>query len=459
MTTPSQSYQGLGWIAAIAFFMQALDSTILNTALPAISADLNESPLEMQMAIISYTLTVAALIPLSGWLADKFGTLKIFRLAVILFVCGSIACALSHSLNALIMSRILQGMGGALMMPVARLAILRAVPKAELVSVWNRMATAGLIGPVLGPVVGGWMVTHASWHWIFLINIPIGLLGVLIAGRYMPNLAREAMRFDGLGFLLFASSLVSFTLGLEWIAEDLQKIGQSLPLVILSFTLMGIYIWHAKHTEKAILPLSLFRVRTFRLGMLANLFVRLCNASVPFLMPLMLQVAYQFPADVAGWTVAPMALGSILTKPYIQKVLRRFGYKRTLLFTSLALMANIASLSLLDGNSPQWLIIGNMLICGICNSFMFTCIQTLTVSDLEDEQASAGSTLLSVMQQLGIAFGIAVASVILANYHSHYALPEAFRYTFLSVATFGIILFVILLRLQASDGEMMSKKR
>lgn len=457
--TAHHHYQGLGWIAAIAFFVQALDSTILNTALPAISVDLNESPLEMQMAIISYTLTVAALIPLSGWLADKFGTLKIFRLAVILFVCGSIACALSNSLNALIASRILQGMGGALMMPVARLAILRAVPKIELVSVWNRMATAGLIGPILGPVVGGWLVTHVSWHWIFLINIPIGLFGVLIAGRYMPNLTREAARFDSLGFLLFAGSLVSFTLGLEWIAEDLQKIGQTLPLVSLSFALMGIYIWHAKQIEKPILPLSLFRVRTFRLGMIANLFIRLCNASVPFLMPLMLQVAYQFPADIAGWTIAPMALGSILTKPYIQKVLGRLGYKRTLLFTSLVLMANMVGLSLLDGNSPKWLIIGNMIICGICNSFMFTCIQTLTVIDLVDEQASAGSTLLGVIQQVGIAFGIAVASVILANFRSHYALPEAFRYTFLSVATFGIILFVILLRLKASDGEMLNEKR
>ena len=182
-----QNYRNLAWIAAIALFMQSLDATILNTALPAISASLNESPLEMQMTIISYALTVALFIPLTGWGADKYGTLNVFRVAIGIFVLGSVACAMANSLNALILSRILQGLGGALMMPVARLAIIRHVPKTQLVAAWNAMAMAGLIGPVMGPIVGGWLVTHATWHWIFLINIPIGLLGIWFAGRYMPN--------------------------------------------------------------------------------------------------------------------------------------------------------------------------------------------------------------------------------------------------------------------------------
>ena len=202
-----QNYRNLAWIAAIALFMQSLDATILNTALPAISASLNESPLEMQMTIISYALTVALFIPLTGWVADKYGTLNVFRVAVGIFVLGSVACAMANSLNALILSRILQGFGGALMMPVARLAIIRHVPKTQLVAAWNAMAMAGLIGPVMGPIVGGWLVTHATWHWIFLINIPIGLLGIWFAGRYMPNSIGKINKLIG---------LVSYYLLADW---------------------------------------------------------------------------------------------------------------------------------------------------------------------------------------------------------------------------------------------------
>ncbi len=212
--TNTYHYKGLAWIAALALFMQSLDATILTMALPAISASLNESALEMQLAIISYALTVAAVIPLSGWLAGKFGALIVFRLAVILFVLGSIACTMSFSLDMLVASRILQGIGGALMMPVARLTIIRTVPKTELVATWNLMAMAGLIGPILGPILGGWLVTYMSWHWIFLINIPIGIVGVVIAGKYMPNTRYASQKLDWFGFLRFSWINVWFGISL-----------------------------------------------------------------------------------------------------------------------------------------------------------------------------------------------------------------------------------------------------
>ncbi|QIW15195.1 MFS transporter [Pasteurellaceae bacterium RH1A] len=459
MSVDKTDYRGLGWVAAIAFFMQALDSTILNTALPAISQSLNTSPLNMQMAIISYALTVAALIPLSGWLADRFGTLKIFRLAIGLFVLGSLACALSYSLNSLITARILQGLGGALMMPVARLAIIRSVPKAQLVATWNLMATAGLVGPILGPMVGGWLATHASWHWIFLINLPIGLFGLLISGHYMPNLTREAISFDGRGFMLFAASLVLLTLGLEMMAEEMAKINQALLLLALGLAFMGLYALHDHYSPKAILPLKLFRVRTFGLSMLANLFIRLCNAGVPFLVPLMLQLAYGYSADKAGLLVAPMALGAILAKRAIVPTLKRFGYKRTLQANALAMSLTIASLALLHAQSPLWLICLILLLCGVCNSFMFTCINTLTVSDLSDSQASAGATFLSVIQQVGIGIGIAVASVILnALRASQLPLEQAFSATFVSVAGFGLVLLALLSCLRPQDGQQITSK-
>lgn len=239
------SNKGLAWIAALALFMQALDATILNTALPAISDSLKESPLDMQMAIISYALTVAALIPLSGWLADKFGTLRVFRSAILLFVLGSVACALSWSLNSLVVARIVQGVGGALMMPVARLTIIRSVPKTQLVATWNLMAMAGLTGPILGPILGGWLVTYTSWHWIFLINIPIGLLGIAIAGRYMPNLTQPPRKLDWIGFLLFASGLVGLTLGLEFAAEDTDNVMRAVPILTVGFILICAYCLYA----------------------------------------------------------------------------------------------------------------------------------------------------------------------------------------------------------------------
>ncbi|MDU7471434.1 MAG: MFS transporter, partial [Serratia marcescens] len=208
MTQSARSMAGLPWIAAMAFFMQALDATILNTALPAIAQSLGRSPLAMQSAVISYTLTVAMLIPVSGWLADRFGTRRVFIFAVTLFTLGSLLCALSPTLSALVASRVLQGIGGAMMMPVARLALLRAYPRSELLPVLNFVTMPGLVGPILGPLLGGWLVTYATWHWIFLINIPIGLLGIFYARKYMPDFTTPKRRFDFLGFMLFGLSLV-----------------------------------------------------------------------------------------------------------------------------------------------------------------------------------------------------------------------------------------------------------
>ena len=226
-----RSMAGLPWIAAMAFFMQALDATILNTALPAIAHSLNRSPLAMQSAIISYTLTVAMLIPVSGWLADRFGTRRVFIIAVSLFTLGSLACALSSSLTELVIFRVIQGVGGAMMMPVARLALLRAYPRSELLPVLNFVTMPGLVGPILGPVLGGVVVTWASWHWIFLINIPIGVIGILYARRYMPNFTTPRRRFDITGFLLFGLSLVLFSSGIELFGEKIVATWLALAVI------------------------------------------------------------------------------------------------------------------------------------------------------------------------------------------------------------------------------------
>lgn len=452
-----QHYRHLALIAAMALFMQSLDATILNTALPAISVSLNESPLEMQMTIISYSLTVALFIPLTGWIADKYGTLNVFRAAVGIFVLGSVACAMANSLNALIWSRILQGMGGALMMPVARLTIIRNVPKTQLVAAWNAMAMAGLIGPVLGPIVGGWLVTHATWHWIFLINIPIGVLGILFAGRYMPNSTGKINKLDWRGFILFAGGLAGVTLGLDLLSEE--RVNPEITTAILStgFISFLLYYYYAKRAQNPLLPLNVFQVRTFRIGMIANIFIRLTASGIPFLMPLMLQLVFHYSADIAGWLLAPIALSSIITKSFAGKVLARFGYKTTLISTALSMTLAVVAMSLLHQYTGLWLLVCVLAWYGCCMSIIFTAINTLTVCELSDHNASTGATYLSVIQQVGISIGIAVSAVILDRYRHIIGeqgeqLQQAFSYTFLTSALFGIALLWTLLYLKKSDG-------
>lgn len=455
-------YRGLAWMAALALFMQTLDATILNTALPAISASLNESPLEMQFAVISYALTVALLIPLSGWLADKYGTLVVFRISVAIFVLGSIACALASSLNFLIMARIIQGIGGALMMPVARLSILRTVPKNHLLSVWNLMAMAGLLGPILGPILGGWLVTYTTWQWIFLINIPIGLIGIVVASRYMPNAQMPPSTLDWKGFILFATGLAGMTLGLDLIADQQSSYIQTSLIFLSGLGLLIVYVLYARKVSTPLLPLSLFRIRTFSIGIIANLLIRLCGSGVPFLLPLMFQVSFGYSPELTGWLLAPIALSSVLAKPLIAPLLKRIGYKNTLLSTALCLSLSIVMVGMLNANTAVgWLLF--VLSCyGACMSVVFTVVNTLTVSELSQQQASAGSTMLSVAQQMGIGIGIAVSAVILGLYRSYFigteqVLQTAFHYTYFSMAMFGLLLIAVLAYLKASDGEHLAK--
>lgn len=452
-----QDYRNLAWIAAIALFMQSLDATILNTALPAISASLNESPLEMQMTIISYSLTVALFIPLTGWVADKYGTLNVFRVAVGIFVLGSVACAMANSLNALIWSRILQGLGGALMMPVARLVIIRHVPKTQLVAAWNAMAMAGLIGPVMGPIVGGWLVTYVGWHWIFLINIPIGLLGIWFAGRYMPNSTGKINKLDWFGFVLFAGGLAGVTLGLDLLSEDRGSQWRTVLILAIGVLCFLVYYFYAQRAQTPLLPLNLFAVRSFRIGIIANIFIRLTGSGIPFLMPLMLQLVFHYSAEITGWLLLPIALSSIMTKSFAGKILSRFGYKITLISTALSMAIAIAAMGLLNQQTPLWIFTCILAWYGSSMSIIFTAVSTLTVSELSENNASAGSTYLSVIQQVGISVGIAVSAVILDIYRHVIGeqgdqLQQAFNYTFLTIALFGILLLWILSHLRKEDG-------
>lgn len=445
----------------MAFFMQALDATILNTALPAIAQSLNHSPLAMQSAIISYTLTVAMLIPVSGWLADRFGTRRVFMTAVSLFTLGSLACALSSSLPELVTFRIIQGIGGAMMMPVARLALLRAYPRSELLPVLNFVTMPGLVGPILGPLLGGVLVTWASWHWIFLINIPIGIIGLLYARKYMPNFTTPRRSFDMTGFLLFGLSLVLFSSGIELFGEKIVSTWIALGVIVFSLLLLLAYIRHARRHPTPLIALPLFKTRTFSVGIAGNLATRLGTGCVPFLMPLMLQVGFGYPALIAGCMMAPTAVGSIIAKSTVTQVLRWFGYRRTLVGITVIIGLMIAQFSLQSPTMPVWMLILPLFLLGMAMSTQFTSMNTITLADLTDETASSGNSMLAVTQQLSISLGVAVSAAVLRFYEGFDSTNtiEQFHYTFITMGGITIVSALMFMLLKNKDGRNMIKER
>ncbi|MEZ0584579.1 multidrug transporter subunit MdtD [Erwinia sp. STN24] len=454
MIKSALSMAGLPWIAAMAFFMQALDATILNTALPAIALSLNRSPLAMQSAVISYTLTVAMLIPVSGWLADRFGTRKVFIAAVSLFTLGSLACALSGSLTMLVLFRIVQGIGGAMMMPVARLALLRAYPRSELLPVLNFVTMPGLVGPVLGPLLGGVLVTWASWHWIFLINIPVGVLGIFYARKYMPDFTTPKRRFDFTGFVLFGIGLVMLSSGIELFGEKIVASSIALAVTSGGILLLLLYIAHARRHPTPLIPLPMFKTRTFSVGILGNIASRLGTGCIPFLMPLMLQVGFGYSAILAGCMMAPTALGSILAKSTVTQVLRWFGYRKTLTGISVIIGVLIASFALQSPAASLALLLLPLFVLGMAMSTQFTAMNTITLADLNDSNASSGNSMLAVTQQLAISFGVAVSAAVLRFYSNFDGTTvDHFHATFLTMGVVTVFSGLVFMLLKPGDGR------
>ena len=461
MTTSPPPSRWLPLLLAVAIFMQMLDTTILNTALPKMAVDLNESPLNMQSAIIAYALTLAVLIPLSGYLVDRFGTKKVFIASMALFMLGSAMCAAAPNLPMLVVARIVQGVGGSMLVPVPRLTLLRVYDKSQLLNAINYAVMPALIGPVLGPLVGGYLVEYASWHWIFLLNLPIGAIGILIAMKIMPDVKGDKPDLDLSGFFLFGASACALSLAVEMITHPGAKIF-SLLLIIGSAAAMWLYWKHADRDEAPLYARNLFQVRTFRLGLAGNLFSRLGISSVPFLLPLLFQVAFGFSASLSGWLIAPIALASLLTKPIVKPVIAHFGYRRVLVANTRIVGLLIMCLAIPNADTPLWLWMMLLLLVGTCNSLQFSAMNTLTIADLRPYQTGSGNSLMAVNQQLAISFGIALGALILnfltkssigiANLHN------AFRYTFIYIGAITFISGWIFLGLHGHDGENLVKK-
>jgi EmrB/QacA subfamily drug resistance transporter len=450
-------------ILATSIFMQMLDSTILNTSITAIARDLNESPLEMQNAIISYVLTLALFMPVSGFLSDKFGTRKVFIFALLLFSIGSLLCVLSQSLNHLIFARVIQGIGGSLMTPVGKLALIRTFPKNELLKAMNFAIIPALIGPVLGPLVGGYMVDYLSWHWIFLINIPFGIIGVILSLKYMPDYKSPIIDFDLKGFLIFAVASLLLSVSLELFGNTVRL---SLVLLILmsGFLMLYWYYRHAVTDNNPLFPLNLFQVRTFRVGIIGNLATRLGYSSIPLLLPMMIQIAYGQSAVTSGWIVAPMALTAIFGKSAVIKILNTFGYRKTLMANTFIIGVLICALAIPSIHTSIYWYIPIIAVLGFFNSIQFTSMNSISIADLRVYHTSSGNSLVSVNQQLAIGFGIALGLLVLKIFQGdvkliHNEIHNAFRYTFLVVGSLTILSGLVFRRLHFKDGDNLKSVR
>jgi EmrB/QacA subfamily drug resistance transporter len=405
----------LPWLVAVALFMESLDTTILNTAVPTIASALGVVPLSMKSVLSSYMLSVAVFIPLSGWVADRYGTRRVFAAAIGLFTAGSVLCGLSSSIHVLVLCRVLQGCGGALMVPVGRLTMVRTFPKSELVRAMSFVAIPSLIGPTLGPLAGGLIVTYLHWRAIFFVNVPMGLAGLYLVYRHLPDFrAGEIKRLDRVGLILFGSGIALLSYVLEVFGEHTLSLGEILGLLALATALLVGYALHSRATPSPLLRLALFRIRTLRAAVLGSFVTRLGAGGMPFLLPLLYQVGLGYTPVQSGLLLMPQTLAAMGLKMTIPRILARLGYRRVLLSNTVLLGLVIVLFGTVDAKTPVAVIVMQALAFGFFSSLQYTSMNTLTYADVAPADASMASTIASTMQQMSMSFGVAAASLATA---------------------------------------------
>lgn len=452
--------RALPWLVAIGFFMQLLDATILNTALPSMARDLGVSPLRMQSVILAYLLTVAVLIPASGWLADRFGTRRIFQGAIVLFSLGSLLCALSSGLGQLVMARVLQGVGAALLMPVGRLALLRSFSRDQLIRVLSFVALPGLVGPLMGPTLGGWIVEMASWRWIFIINLPVGLAGLVATACFMPNATGPRRRFDTPGFLLIGAGLLLITLSLQGLSGRGPGTRATSALMLLAgLGCLTAYWRYATRARAALFDPALLRLPIFGLALLGNLVGRLGSGAMPFMMPLLLQLSLGYSPSLAGMTMIPATLGAMATKTFAERLIRRVGYRYVLIANTVVLGAVIASFALVNPGVPHAWVLVHLSCFGLLNSMQFTALNTLALSSLDEAHASGGNGLVAVVVQMSMGLGVAIAGGLLTLFGRDAATPgspevaRTIHSTFAVIGLITVFAAFVFVRLRSNFGR------
>lgn len=403
------------WLVATGLFMENLDTTILNTAVPTISEDLGVTALSLKSVLTTYTLSLAVFIPISGWMADRFGTRRVFRTAVGLFTLGSLLCGLSVDLHMLVAARLVQGIGGAMMTPVGRLVLVRTFPRSEMLRMMNFVVIPALIAPLIGPFVGGLIVHWLPWRTIFFVNLPIGLVGWWMVRRYMPDHRDPGVPpLDQLGFLLFGSGIALLSYVLEVFGEHSWEPGPMTIMTVASVVLLAAYGLHARRAIHPVLHVRMFRIRTFRVSVVGGFITRLGIGGMPFLLPLLYQIGLGYSPLEAGLLTTPQALGAIGMKVLSRRLLARLGHRRVLQWNTVLLGCNILVFTLIGPGTPVWAILGLSLTQGLFSSLQFTCMNSLVYADVSDADASKASSIAATVQQMSTSFGVAVASLIAA---------------------------------------------
>ncbi|OHE60602.1 MAG: EmrB/QacA family drug resistance transporter [Thiobacillus sp. GWE1_62_9] len=454
----------LPWVVAVALFMEQLDTTIVNTAVPAMAQSLQVAPLSLKAVVTSYILSLAVCIPVSGWMADRFGTRRVFSIAVGIFILASILCGLALNAPMLVAGRILQGVGAAMMMPVGRLAIIRTFPKAELLRAMNFVIIPALIGPLLGPTVGGLIVHWLSWHYIFFINVPVGLMALWLAHRYMPDYRGDASRpLDVVGLVLFGSGAALLSWLLEIFGEHQIDATSAAVLLLLSLSLLAAYVWHARETPHPLLRLALFRVRTFRVSVVGGFITRLGVGGLPFLLPLLYQLGLGMPAWQSGLLMMPVAAAAMFMKFISSQVLARFGYRRILIVNTVMIGAVVCLFSLVTPATPISMIVLLGLTMGFFNSLQYTSMNSMAFADIDTPDSSMASTISSSMQQMSMSFGLACGSLIAGWYlgdlpqTDRAAVTTALHYAFLTLGGLTVLSSLSFWSLHPKDGESVSR--
>jgi EmrB/QacA subfamily drug resistance transporter len=398
-------------IVATALFMENMDSTVIATSLPAIAADIGTSPLTLKLAITSYLLSLAVFIPASGWTADRFGARLVFSVAVGVFMIGSIGCALSGSVTDFVIARILQGIGGAMMTPVGRLVLLRSIDKSALVNAMAWVTVPALVGPVVGPPLGGFITTYFSWHWIFLINIPIGLLGIFMALRYIdPIKSENPERFDLYGMVLAGIGLAGIAFGLSVAGLNLLPWSVVAALVAIGSISMTLYVIHARRTASPVLDFGLLRLPTMRASIIGGFLFRLGVGALPFLLPLLMQVGFGLSPFRSGLVTFASAVGAMGMKTLAARIIRTFGFRNMMTINAVVSSFFLAACALFTVATPLLLIMIILVVGGFFRSLQFTAINTVAYAEIEPAQMSRATTLVSVNQQLAISAGVAIGA-------------------------------------------------
>jgi EmrB/QacA subfamily drug resistance transporter len=445
--------------------MESLDTTILNTAVPAISEALKVAPLSLKSVLASYTLSLAVFIPISGWIADRFGTRRVFASAIGLFTLGSFLCALSSNIHLLVACRIIQGCGGAMMVPVGRLTLVRTFAKSELIRTMSFVAIPSLIGPMLGPIAGGVIVGYLHWRFIFFVNIPIGLLGLIMVYLHLPDYREPTHPLDVVGLILFGSGIALLSYVLEIFGEHTLSTLEISGLMGISVLLIAGYGLHATRTAFPLLQLSLLRIGTFRAAVSGSFFTRLGIGGVPFLLPLLYQVGLGFTPIQSGLLVMPQAMAAMSTKFLLPRILNRVGYRGVLISNTVILGLFLLLFATIGLRTPVWVIVLQAFFYGAFTSLQYTSMNTLVYADITEEETSNASSIASTMQQMSISFGVAAAGLTTAifipdRFHSKpQEMIQGIHEAFLVLGGFTILSTIIFSKLKSGDGANVSQHK